>query len=136
MSSIGSILLSLALLFLFSTFSAAVDITEVEKYKGKEYGPEFFFAITGEVNGQAAPGVKAVLINNQPIKVGQDFKFSTKVFLAEGQKNLKVETQYQGFRFIKNYLVIRHPEAEKTFKLALPEKELTPTTSTTIKEVK
>lgn len=121
--STGLLLLSLLAFFLFSTPSFAAEISELEKYKGKEYGPEYFFAIQGEVYGQAAPGVQAVYVNNKRVQIGKDLIFRTKVNLKKGQKHLTIETRYKGLRFIKKYLVIRHPAAPKTFKIHVPKKE-------------
>ena len=121
--SIGLLLLSLLTFFLFSALSFAAEISELEKYKGKEYGPEYFFAIQGEVSGQAAPGVQAVYVNDKPVQIDKDLNFNTKVNLKDGQKYLTIETRYKGLRFIKKYLVIRHPTAPKTFKIHVPKKE-------------
>jgi hypothetical protein len=117
------VLLGLALLFFFSAISQAAENDEPITYQGKTYDISYFFAISGEVYGQAAPGVEAVLVNNKPIKVEADRTFKAQVFLKEGQKYLNIETQYKGLRFIKRYLVIRHPEVQKTFTINVPEKE-------------
>ncbi len=92
-------------------------------YEGREYGPEYFFAIEGEVYGQAAPGVQAVYVNDRPVKIDKNLNFSTKVSLKEGEEYLSIVTLYKGLRFTKKYLVIRHPKAPKTFKIHVPEQE-------------
>ena|GEM_PF-6520266 len=102
--------------------AAESDVTKVNE---KEYGPEYFYAIEGEVYGQAAPGIESVLVNGQEISFDKNLIFRSKVSLKEGEKYLTVETRYKGLRFIKKYLVIRHPKAQKTFKVHLPQKEFT-----------
>lgn len=115
--------LSLAILFFLNNLSFATEVGELEKYKGKEYGPEYFFAIQGEVYGQAAPGVQAVYVNDKRVRIDKNLNFRTKVYLKKGQKYLTIDTRYKGLRFIKKYLVIRHPKAPKTFKIHVPKKE-------------
>lgn len=118
------ILLSLVFLFPFCHMVfAATEISEFEKYMGKEYGPEYFFAIQGEVFGQAAPGVQAVYVNGKPVRIDKNLNFWTRVTLKEGQKYLEIETRYKGLHFIKRYLVIRHPKAPKVFKIHVPKQE-------------
>jgi len=116
------IALSLISLLLAPSLSA-VDISEFEKHQAKNYGPEYFAAIEGEVNGQAAPGVEAVYINGKKIPVDVDLSFSTTIALKKGQKYLSVETRYKGLRFIKKYLVIRHPKITEPFKIRVSKKE-------------
>ncbi len=123
MRPLGLILLSLIFLFSFNMLSFAVEVSELEKYKGKEYGPEYFGAIRGEVYGQAAPGVQAVYVNEKRVQIDKNLYFETKVYLKKGQKYLTIDTRYKGLRFIKKYLVIRHPKAPKTFKIHVPKKE-------------
>jgi hypothetical protein len=107
------------------TLPGLTATTEETKVNGKKYGPEYFYAIEGEVYGQAAPGIEAVLVNGKEIPFDKNLIFRSKVSLGEGQKYLTVETRYKGLRFIKKYLVIRHPKAQKTFKVHLPQKEFT-----------
>ena len=104
-----------------SSFAAETD--DFVMYAGKKYDSSYFFAIEGEVAGQAAPGVQYVYVNAKPVKLNADRSFVAKVKLAEGQKYLVIDTKYQGLRFIKKYLVIRHPKVQKTFKIKIPEKE-------------
>ncbi|MFC1540693.1 hypothetical protein ACFL4J_01495, partial [Candidatus Margulisiibacteriota bacterium] len=113
----------LLVLLLLGQACLAQEASELGKYSEKEYGPEFFSAIKGEVYGQAAPGVQAVLVNKQRVKTDKNLNFKTTVSLAQGQKYLEIETRYRGLRFIKRYLVIRHPKAKKTFKIHVPKKE-------------
>ena len=94
-----------------------------EKQIAQDYGPEYFFAIQGEIQGQAAPGVKSVKINGKKVAIAKNLTFKARVTLAEGEKYLVIETLYQGLRFTKKYLVIRHPKAAKTFKLNIPQTE-------------
>ena len=119
----SAFLLGLLALFFFARISFAAEISEYEKYAGKEYGPEYFFAIQGEVYGQAAPGVQAVFVNNQRVRIDKNLNFKTTVFLKKGQKYLTIDTRYRGLRFIKKYLVIRHPKAPKTFEIHVPKRE-------------
>jgi len=114
----GLVPLSLLLLFFFNCSHAGAVI-----YEGREYGPEYFFAIEGEVYGQAAPGVQSVYVNDKPVKIDKDLNFSTKVSLKKGQEYLTIVTRYRGLRFTKKYLVIRHPKAPKTFKIHVPKQE-------------
>jgi len=117
------IIVALILSAFFCAFSNAVTITEFEKYKGKDYGPEYFFAIEGDISGKAAPGVEAVYVNNKPIQVDVDLSFSTKVALKKGEKYLTIETRYKGLHFIKKYLVIRHPQVKEPLKIHVPREE-------------
>jgi hypothetical protein len=119
----GLILLSLLTFFFLNGPSLAQEISEFEKYQERDYGPEYFAAIQGEVYGQAAPGVQAVYVNSQRVSIDKNLNFRTKVFLKKGQKYLEIETRYRGLRFIKKYLVIRHPKAKKTFQIHVPKKE-------------
>lgn len=101
----------------------SIDISELEKYSGKDYGPEYFYAIDGEIYGQAAPGVEAVYVNGKPVQVDVDLSFKTKVSLKKGEKYLTIETRYLGLSFVKKYLVIRHPKVEKSFTIHVPKQE-------------
>jgi hypothetical protein len=115
------LLLLFLILFLSPVF--AIEVGELEKYSEDKYGPEYFFAIKGEIYGQTVPGIQAVYVNGNPVRISKDLSFRTNVYLAKGQKYLVVESRYQGLRFIKKYLVIRHPKAKKTFKIHVPKKE-------------
>ena len=108
----GLVLLSLLVIFIFPQSGV-----EAQAPNAKKYGPSYFFAIQGEVYGQTAPGIEAVLVNGKPVPIDKDLTFRTKVSLAKGQKYLTIETRYKNLRFIKKYLVIRHPKAQKTFKV-------------------
>ncbi|MFH1683529.1 MAG: hypothetical protein ABIA67_01465 [Candidatus Margulisiibacteriota bacterium] len=92
-------------------------------YKGKRYDGSYFFKISGTVQGQAAPGVQEVQINGKIVPVNQNYVFKSTVTLAQGQKHLIIETKYKGLRFIKKYLIIRHPKAQKTFAHKVSENE-------------
>jgi hypothetical protein len=107
-------------LFLFSFCLPALSQVT---YEGREFGPEYFFAIQGEVYGQAAPGVQAVLVNGRQIPLDQNLNYKTNVFLEKGQKYLTIQTRYKGLYFTKKYLVIRHPKVKKAFKLHVPRSE-------------
>jgi hypothetical protein len=123
MRSTRLLLLCLLTFFFLNQAGLAQEVSELGKYRGKEYGPEYFSAIKGEVYGQAAPGVQAVLVNHKRVKTDKNLNFRTTVSLKKGQKYLEIETRYRGLRFIKRYLVIRHPKAKKTFKIHVPKKE-------------
>ncbi len=122
----GLVCLILTLLFSLFTLipsSLAAETDDFIMYAGKKYDSSYFFAIQGEVAGQAAPGVQYVYVNAKPVKLKSDRSFVAKVKLKKGQKYLVIDTKYQGLRFIKKYLVIRHPKVQKTFKIKIPEKE-------------
>lgn len=104
-------------------FPCLAQSSDYESQIAQDYGPEYFFAIQGEIQGQAAPGVKSVKVNGKNVAIGKDLRFNARVTLAEGQKYLVIETLYQGLRFTKKYLVIRHPKAPKVFKLNIPQTE-------------
>ncbi|MBU0672547.1 MAG: hypothetical protein KJ732_05935 [Candidatus Margulisbacteria bacterium] len=116
------LLLSFLAILSLNSLSLA-DISSYEEQITKDYGPEYFFAIQGEVMGQAAPGVKSVKVNGQPVAIDPDLNFKARVTLKDGQKYLTIETLYKGLRFTKKYLVIRHPKAPKTFKITIPQQE-------------
>lgn len=115
----GWALLSLLPLIFFCAAPSALAVI----YQGREYGPEYFFAIEGEVYGQTAPGVQAVFVNNKQVKIDKNLNFSASVRLKKGQEYLTIDTRYRGLRFVKKYLVIRHPKAPKTFKIHVPKQE-------------
>lgn len=119
----GFILISLLSIFLFSPSFSFAEEFEPIKVKGKKYDITYFYKIEGDVFGQAAPGVELVLVNGKPIPIDKNLVFKTKVTLDKGQKYLIIETHYKGLRFIKKYLVIRHPRAQKTFKVSIPQEE-------------
>ncbi|MFH1347242.1 MAG: hypothetical protein ABIH22_00980 [Candidatus Margulisiibacteriota bacterium] len=119
----GFVLVSLIILFALNLPSPAAQENDFVVYKGKRYDSSYFFKISGTVQGQAAPGVQEVQINGIIVPVDQNYIFNSNVTLAKGQKYLIIETKYKGLRFIKKYLVIRHPKAQKTFALKVSEKE-------------
>ncbi|MFH1542467.1 MAG: hypothetical protein ABIE84_05190, partial [bacterium] len=106
----------------FVFFSPAAEADQANS-REKDYGPEYFQKISGEINGQTAPGVEKVLVNGEEVSVNKDQRFSSKVTLKSGEKYLIIETRYNGLRFIKKYLVVRHPGSDKSFKISLPQKE-------------
>ncbi|MFA6548491.1 MAG: hypothetical protein WCT39_00975 [Candidatus Margulisiibacteriota bacterium] len=116
---------SVSLLLLCVLSGAAFGDTSgtYEVYGGKRFGSSYFFAISGEVIGQAAPGVESVMVNGIPVPFDKNLNFSAKVSLPAGQKYLTISTKYKGLRFIKQYLVIRHPAAPKTFTIRVPKQE-------------
>ena len=116
-------IITLLILLLFAATVFAMEITELEKYKGKNYGSEYFYAVEGEISGKAAPGVEAVLVNGQPVEVDVDLSFETPISLKKGQKYLTIETRYKGLNFIKQYLVIRHPSGKEPLKIHVPRQE-------------
>jgi len=115
-------LICFSLIIGFACACLAQD-SSYEKQIARDYGPEYFFAIQGEVMGQAAPGVKSVKVNGKKVAIAKNLTFKARVTLAEGQKYLIIETLYKGLRFTKKYLVIRHPKAPKMFKLNIPQTE-------------
>lgn len=66
-----------------------------------------FPAIAGEVYGQAAPGIKSVTINDEPVKVGADGFFKAVVNLHAGEKYLVVRMSYDRLQLVKKYLIVR-----------------------------
>jgi len=87
------------------------------------YGPEYFYAIEGEVIGQAAPGVQEVYVNGQKVRLDRELGFESTISLKAGEKYITIDTRYEGLQFVKKYLVVRHPKAQKTFKLSVPKQE-------------
>ncbi|MBI5399575.1 hypothetical protein HZB07_03035 [Candidatus Saganbacteria bacterium] len=119
-----SCLILISLLVFFSLANlAGADIGEYSKNIESDYGPEYFFAIEGDVSGQAAPGVQSVRVNGRPITINSDLTFYVHVSLRKGEKYLTIETRYKNLNFTKKYLVIRHPKAPKSFKIDLPQQE-------------
>jgi len=88
-----------------------------------QYGPEYFYAIEGEVHGQAAPGVQAVYVNGKQARLDREQNFIVTISLKEGEKYITIDTRYEGLQFVKKYLVVRHPKAQKSFKLTVPKQE-------------
>ena len=119
----GFFCVSLLLLCVFSGTAFGATSNTYEIYGGKRYDSSYFFAIAGEVVGQAAPGVESVTVNGMPVSLDNNLNFSAKVYLPAGQKYLTISTKYKGLRFIKQYLVIRHPAAPKTFTIRVPKQE-------------
>ncbi len=140
---VHKLILIIFCLFILSGLSLAADEST--------YGPEYFYAIEGEVIGQAAPGVKEVYVNGQKVRLDRELGFESTISLKEGEKYITIDTRYEGLQFVKKYLVVRHPKAQKTFKLSVPKQEFqkiiqsTPaikeeqkkikTTTTTIKKI-
>ena len=94
-----------------------------ETINAKTYNASNFFSISGEVSGQAAPGVTAVYVNGTSVPVDANRYFQAYVYLRDGQKYLTIETHYPGLRFIKKYLVVRYPKAQKMFRVYVPEQD-------------
>ena len=100
------------LVFLFLLILAKLTFAQ-----DPNYGPEYFYAIDGEIVGQAAPGVNAVYVNSKKIELAPDLSFTANVSLRQGEKYLTIDTRYKNLQFIKKYLVVRHPKAQKSFKI-------------------
>jgi len=111
------------ILFCFLLAGASLAVDQYNQAMESEYGPEYFFAIQGEVSGQAAPRVQSVRVNGRSVAIGSDLTFHTRVSLGQGEKYLVITTKYKNLNFTKKYLVIRHPKAPKTFKISLPQQE-------------
>lgn len=111
------LILSTAIALVFISSAIAANSTD-------KYGEEYFHAIEGEVSGQTAPGVEAVYINGKHVTVNDDLSYSALVALEEGQKYLTIETRYQDMSYTKKYLVARHPDSTKGFKILIPKKDL------------
>lgn len=88
---------------------------------------EKFPAVSGEIYGQAAPGIMAIFANDQPVEFDGDGNFSAAVSLKAGEKYLTLRLDYEGLRIIKKYLILRKAE-DKAFKVfvakEMPEKPL------------
>jgi hypothetical protein len=90
---------------------------------------EKFPAVSGEIYGQAAPGIVAIFVNNQPVDFDEDGNFSATIHLKAGQKYLSLRLDYETLRVIKKYLILRKAK-DKTFKVFVaketPEKPIKP----------
>lgn len=113
---------ALALLFLCS-LAWAVEINELGNVSEKDYGPEYYYAVSGTVSGQAAPGVQSIYINSKKMALDAGLNFYTNVSLAQGQKYLTITTAYRNLKFTRKYLVIRHPKIKKPFVIHVPKQE-------------
>ncbi len=111
------IIISALILFGLGSPVAAAELNE------SDYGPEYFYAISGIVSGQAAPGVQSVYVNGKKLVLDARLNFSTVVSLAKGEKYLSVTSLYLNLRFTRKYLVIRHPKIKKPFVVHVPKQE-------------
>jgi|GEM_PF-1260852 len=84
---------------------------------------EKFPPISGEIYGQAVPGLKSLLINGKKIPFDQDYNFQAKINLKAGQKYLTLVLNYENLRIIKKYLVLRKA-AVKKFKIVVPKEKI------------
>jgi len=90
-----------------------------------------FPPVSGEIYGQAAPGVTSILVNGRPVTFDAHQNFRAFVNLKAGEKYLTLRINYEEFRMIKKYLIIRRPQV-KTFKVYVPKEKI----EKAIKEVK
>lgn len=90
---------------------------------GIAWGASKFPPISGQVYGQAVPGVKSLTINGKAIPLDNNLNFRTVVNLKEGEKYLTLNINYGSFRIIKKYTIIRKPQV-KTFKVYVPKENI------------
>lgn len=82
-----------------------------------------FPPVSGEIYGQVSPGVKSITVNNRAVTIDAGHNFRTLVNLKAGEKYVVLRINYEGFRLIKKYLIIRKPET-KTFKVFVPKEKI------------
>jgi hypothetical protein len=80
-------------------------------------------SVSGEIYGQAAPGVKSVSVNGKPVAFDADQNFRAPVKLAAGEKYLVMRINYEGLRIIKKYLIVRK-SAVNVFKVFVPREKI------------
>ncbi|MFH1387294.1 MAG: hypothetical protein ABIH50_06495 [bacterium] len=75
---------------------------------------EKYPAVSGEIYGQAAPGIVAIYANDQPVDFDAQGNFGTDISLKDGEKYLTLRLEYEGLKVIKKYLILRKAK-DKTF---------------------
>ena len=121
--SVNLIICGILLCLITGGVFAAVSKEDIKKYP----------PISGEIYGQAVSGVKAVKVNGKPVLLDPKLNFSTTVKLKAGEKYLSLVIDYEGFRIIKKYLIIRKPQV-KTFKVFVPKEKIQKPASVTMPE--
>lgn len=81
-----------------------------------------FPAVSGEIYGQAAPGVKSITVNSKPVSFDANQNFRALVSLKAGEKYISLNINYEGLRITKKYLIVRRP-ATKKFKVYVPKEK-------------
>ncbi|OGB89703.1 hypothetical protein A2625_06220 [candidate division WOR-1 bacterium RIFCSPHIGHO2_01_FULL_53_15] len=84
----------------------------------KKYPP-----VSGDIYGQAAPGVRSVSVNGKPVAFDAGGNFRAPVKLAAGEKYLTLTINYEGLRVIKKYLIVRKSEVN-VFKVFVPKEKI------------
>src|SRR3989339_441218 len=91
--------------------------------QGAEFDNESFPPISGTVYGEVVDGISSLSVNGRAVAIRANNSFSTKVKLAEGEKYLVLQMNYEGIRLIKKYLIIRRPDIS-TFKVYVPKETI------------
>lgn len=82
-----------------------------------------FPPVSGEIFGQASPGVRGVTVNGKPVSFDSAQNFKAAVHLQPGEKYLVLKINYEGLRIIKKYLILRK-SAIKKFKVFVPKEKI------------
>jgi hypothetical protein len=82
-----------------------------------------FPPVSGEIFGQAAAGVRSVLVNGKTVPFDANQNFRTDVKLRAGEKYLTLTINYENLRIIKKYLILRRSAITK-FKVQVTKEKI------------
>ena len=82
-----------------------------------------FPPVSGEIYGQASPGVRSITVNGKKVSFDSGQYFRSNVKLKPGEKYLILKINYEGLRIIKKYLILRKT-AIKKFKVFVPKEKI------------
>jgi len=99
-------------------FFAAVCSWAAVKDEFKNFPP-----VSGEIYGQATAGVRSITVNGKPVSFDANQNFKASVNLKAGEKYLVLRINYEEFRIIKKYLILRRSPISK-FKVFVPKEKI------------
>lgn len=104
--------IALILLLCLSAAAIAVSKSDIKKFP----------PVSGEIYGQAAPGVRSISINGKPVSFDAGQNFRALVNLKAGEKYLILRINYENLRIIKKYLIVRREKVK--FKVYVPKEKI------------
>jgi len=82
-----------------------------------------FPPVSGEIYGQATAGVRSITVNDKPVSFDANQNFRALINLKAGEKYLVLRINYEEFRIIKKYLILRRSPISK-FKVFVPREKI------------
>ena len=110
----------------------ALDLPAEEKEVAafSEEQKRLFPPITGEISGAVVPGVRSITANDQPVTIGPDQTFQTDVGIKAGEKYLTLALNFDDYKIVKKYKVLR-PDTTEKFKVFVTKNEVVAAASST-----